>query len=73
MGVWDVELKCQRHRLCVVRDEAGREGCCVATVGHLESAEQCAAPEGLPVLVAEAGMMCYVYTDLLLALRKTRI
>lgn len=30
-----MELKCQRHRLCVVRDEAGREGCCVATVGHL--------------------------------------
>lgn len=56
-----------------MRDEAGREGCCVASVGHLESAEQCAAPEGLPVLVAEAGMMCYVYTDLLLALRKTRI
>lgn len=56
-----------------MRDEAGREGCCVATAGHLESAEQCAAPEDFPVLVAEAEMMCYMYTDLLLALRKTRI
>lgn len=73
MAVRDVELKCHRHRLCVVRDEAGREGCCVATVGHLQSTERCTALEDFPVLVAEAEMMCYMYTDLLLALRKTRV
>lgn len=56
-----------------MRDEAGREGCCVATVGRLQSTERCTALEDFPVLVAEAEMMCYMYTDLLLALRKTRI
>lgn len=63
MGVWDVELKCHQHRLCVVRGKAGRGGCCVATVGHLQSTERCAALEDFPVLVAEAQMMRYMYTS----------